>query len=190
MLSCLPSAGRLIAMLMCMIAAGMVLVGAGLPDRASVNAYYPVTPGDLPVAPEEGAVAMPIALPDITSGETISLAAWRGQPVIINFWATWCGPCEAETPLLEAAYVRYQDKGLKIIGMDVGESLFDVRAWRVRQGVTYNLAIDRDGRLISLYRVRGLPTTFFIGRDGVIKQIQYGPVNAAMLDAAIQSLLR
>lgn len=190
MIGYLRRVGRLLAILLCLIAAGVILIAAGLPDRARVNAYYPITPGDLPVAPEEGAMAMPISLPDITSGDMLSLSAWRGQPVIINFWATWCGPCEAETPLLEEAYKRYQDKGLKIIGMDVGENIYDVRSWRSRQGVTYNLAIDRDGRLISLYKVRGLPTTFFIGRDGVIKQIQYGPVNAAGLDSAIQALLR
>lgn len=180
----------MIGIAVCLSAAALVLIAAGLPDRAVVNAVYPIQVGALPVAPETGALAVPLSTIDVSSAQPLSLAAWRGSPILVNFWATWCVPCEAETPLLQAAYARYQPDGLKIIGLDVGETPDAVLAWRARRGVTYNVAIDGNGRLMSLYRVRGLPTTFFIGRDGVIQQIQYGPLNAAGLDSAISSLLR
>jgi len=179
---------RLIAAAACLIAAIGIVLWAGLPDRSRANAVYD-NPQDTPVAPEVGAVAPPLEAADL-NGKRVSLAALRGSPVVINFWATWCGPCITEMPMIQTAYEQYRSQGLRIIGVDSNETPADVMNWQARFGLTYDLLIDRDNRISNAYRVRGLPSTYFIGRDGVIRQIAYGPLTDAGLQAAIADLLR
>ncbi|MCC7450203.1 MAG: TlpA family protein disulfide reductase [Anaerolineae bacterium] len=179
---------RLIAAAACLIAALVIVASAGLPDRSRANAVYD-SPQGAPIAPEVGAVAPPLEAIDL-HGKLVSLAALRGTPVVINFWATWCGPCITEMPLIQAAYAQYRAQGLRIIGVDSNETPAEVLNWQAHFDLTYDLVIDQDSRLASAYRVRGLPSTYFIGRDGVMRQIAYGPLTEAGLSAAIADLLR
>lgn len=105
--------------------------------------------------------------------------AYQGQAHIINFWATWCAPCLQEMPLLEAAY---QD-GIPVIGVNAGaEDAQTVAAWVDALGLSFPIMIDEsDRRLEAAYRVRGLPTTFFIDAAGEVQMIERGALTAENL---------
>ncbi len=171
----------------CMAAAIYIVLAAGLPNRLYINA--PVSIAHTPIAPEVGALAPPIETTAL-DGKHFSLETLRGRPVIVNFWATWCGPCVAEMPMIQAAYETHRTEGLHVVGVDSGEAPADVLAWKSRFRITFDLIIDRDGWLSRDYRVRGLPSTYFIDRAGIIRHIVYGPLSAAGLDAALSDLLR
>lgn len=122
---------RLIAAAACLLAAIWIVLSAGLPDRSRANAIYVISPQDTPVAPEVGAVAPPIEAADL-NGRHISLAAQRGSPVVVNFWATWCGPCITEMPMIQTAYEQYRAQGLRVIGVNSNETPAEVMNWQTR----------------------------------------------------------
>jgi thiol-disulfide isomerase/thioredoxin len=123
-------------------------------------------------------------------GRTISLADLRGKVVWIDFWASWCPPCREETPILRDLYARYRDRGLEIVAISVQESTADdVRRYAETYGLGYPIVADLTGELFRAWRVYGLPTQLFIGRDGVIRRVVQGPVDEAGASAIIESLL-
>jgi peroxiredoxin len=153
---------------------------AGLPNRANSDLF--------PVAPEVGALAPPIEIRDLAN-QPFSLAALHGSPVILNFWAAWCGPCITEMPMLEAAYAAYRRDGLRLIAVDAGEPVQTVLDWKAANHLTFDFLIDQSGAIAADYQVRGYPTTYFISRSGTITHITNGPLTQSELDAAIRSLL-
>jgi len=175
---------RLTASAASLIAALAILLSAGLPPRSGIF----VRPGETPIAAEIGAIAPPFDKVDIHN-RRLSLAALRGAPVVINFWATWCAPCINEMPLLQATYDQYKASGLRVVGINVNEPATDVIAWAQHFHITYDLLIDNDGRLSYQYMVRNLPMTLFVGRDGLIRQIVYGEISASRLAAELTALL-
>ena len=138
----------------------------------------------LPPAPAVGHPAPDFTLTTVT-GETFRLSDLRGTPVVLNFWATWCPPCRAELPELEAARGRLSGK-VAIIGVDQAEAAVRVQAFTETMGLTFTVPLDTGADASRLYAVRSLPTTFFIDRTGVIRQIQLG----AMTGATLEQLLR
>lgn len=123
------------------------------------------------------------------AGVAFSLREARGKPVVLNFWATWCGPCQRELPTLQAATERYGDRVL-IIGVDQGEEAATVQAYVDKLGLTFPIPMDAEFAVSELYNVRGLPTTFFIDPDGVIRQIWLGEMNSITLAEGVAELLR
>lgn len=120
------------------------------------------------------------SLPALEGG-MVDLASYRGQVVVLNFWATWCEPCKREMPALQAAYQEYGDEGLAIIGVNLtddeqlqGNSEEDVRAFLSQFNVTYPTALDSDGEVTNAYRVFPLPTSFFIDAQGQIRYVHVG----------------
>jgi peroxiredoxin len=142
----------------------------------------------LPVVAEPTVLAAEAAVgrmaPDFTlttvSGETVQLAALRGKPVVLNFWATWCGPCQREMPALEAAWQRYRGD-VVFLGVDQGEPLEVVQPFLEDFGVTFPVPLDSDMAVGDRYNVRGMPTTFFIDADGTIRHLWVGEMNAIIL---------
>jgi thiol-disulfide isomerase/thioredoxin len=134
------------------------------------------------VAPEKGAYAPQILRPKIR-GETLDLEALRGQWVILNFWATWCVPCRAEMPELQALY---EDNGVMVIGVNQAESQEMVSAWLSDYGITYPIILDLSEEIYQLYRVRGQPTTYLINPDGLISEIILGETSAEYLLSLMQ----
>ena len=106
----------------------------------------------------------------------ISLGAYRGQPVILNFWASWCIPCKEEAPVLEAVWKRYRSQGLVVLGVDIQDVRGDARRFARRNGMSYPLAYDGPGNTVSHYGVTGVPETFFVAPSGklVCERLQAG----------------
>jgi len=112
------------------------------------------------------------------AGDTVSLASLRGKVVLLNLWATWCPPCRLETPYLQSVFEEYQADGFEIVGvsMDAGDAAADVAMFVEEYGVTYTILHDPEMRGLESYKVLGLPATFLIDRDGVLRWMRYGPI--------------
>ena len=136
------------------------------------------------VEPVVGAQAPDFRLPDL-DGEMVRLRDLRGQNVLLNFWATWCGPCRDEMPVIQA---RYNHGGFAVLAVDFGESRQQVAGFLAQIGVELPVALDADGRVQELYRVRGYPTTFFIDRRGVIRAMYIGQMSEADIDHYLRQL--
>ncbi|MCX6031247.1 MAG: TlpA disulfide reductase family protein [Chloroflexi bacterium] len=141
---------------------------------------------NLPSAPAVGYPAPDFTLTTVT-GETFTLSALRGRPVVLNFWATWCPPCRAELPELQAASGRLAGR-VQIVGVDQGESASQVQAFAGSLGLNFTMPLDTATTVSRLYGVRSLPTTFFIDRSGVIRQMQIGPVTEATLTQLLRTV--
>jgi thiol-disulfide isomerase/thioredoxin len=123
-------------------------------------------------------------------GRPIRLEALRGKVVWLNFWASWCPPCQQETPILRALDEKYRDRGLAIVGVSVQEtSAGDVNAYADRYELDYTIGFDGSGHILRTYRVFALPTQFFLDVNGTIVQVVNGPVDEAGATALIESLL-
>ncbi|MBI2953013.1 MAG: redoxin domain-containing protein [Chloroflexi bacterium] len=123
-----------------------------------------------------GMLAPDFSLADIYGNE-LKLSDFRGQAVMINFWASWCPPCREEMPLMEAAYNERSDKGMAILAVAVNDDAGAVTSFVKELSLTFPVAVDNDNRVALLYRVRAIPTTFFVDREGVIRDIQTGPMD-------------
>jgi cytochrome c biogenesis protein CcmG/thiol:disulfide interchange protein DsbE len=135
-------------------------------------------------------------------GDSLSLSAYRGQVVLVNFWGTWCEPCKRELPALQAANERYGDKGLTIIGVNLtddeqtqGQSEEDIRNFVEQFNLTYPIVLDRDGSVTDAFRVFPLPTSFFIDAQGQIRYVHVGEltlddVTARFTELQQQGLVR
>ena len=120
----------------------------------------------------------------------LELASLRGKAVVLNFWASWCGPCKDETPLLEEGWKRWQDKDVVFVGVDVKDFRGDAREFLARYGVTYRNVYDGKGSTVGRYGVTGFPETYFIDAAGNVRLRIAGPVeDAAELDAGIERAL-
>jgi len=122
-------------------------------------------------APEYGARSL--------SGDSVSLADLRGRAVLLNFWATWCAPCRHETPFLQSLFARSASRGLVVVGvsMDTGDARAQVEDFVREYGVTYPVLVDPQMRGMDLYKVIGLPASFLVDRDGVLRWMRIGPVS-------------
>lgn len=134
------------------------------------------------------------AAPDFSlrtlEGETISLEGLRGKVVILNFWASWCGPCEEETPLLQGLYDKYKDEGLVVLGVNQDESIEAIRKFVDIYNLTFPILID-PGEKVSddLYDVFSIPRTFFIDRNGVIRDFERGSITSVIAEAKAKELI-
>jgi peroxiredoxin len=129
--------------------------------------------------------------PDFTlqtlEGQPFTLSQLRGQPVVLNFWATWCGPCQREMPALQETAARYAGE-IVFAGVDQVETPEVVQQFVTRRGVTFPIPLDPDGAVGSAYNVKGMPTTFFIDADGVIRHIWMGEMNRITLAEGIAKI--
>jgi cytochrome c biogenesis protein CcmG, thiol:disulfide interchange protein DsbE len=129
-----------------------------------------------------------VELPRLGRTETASLADYRGQVVVLNFWASWCKPCRSESPLLERWHGRMKGRGT-VLGVDAHDVTSDARAFIREYGLTYPMLRDRDESTLSDYGVVGFPETFVIDRQGRIAAVQRGPVDDEFMRANVEPLL-
>ncbi len=115
-------------------------------------------------------------------GEEVSLSDFHGQPVVINFWATWCAPCRVEMPALQSRFEKFKDQGLVVLAVDFDEPADIVADFRDEFGLTFEILLDPGAEVQKLYRNRTYPTTFFIDPDGVIQVQHFGPMTEGQID--------
>lgn len=172
--------------LACFAVAAGILAFVGLPDRAEAIALYTL-PDGRHIAPEIGAIAPTLAL-FAADGELIRLSDYDGRVVVLNYWATWCAPCQIEMPALQTLADRYPQQ-VVVLGINAGEPVSLIRQWGVRFRLSFPLLADPDGVTADIYRLRGQPTTIIVAPDGVIDMIYYGPADLHTLENTVSALL-
>lgn len=141
----------------------------------------------LTIAPKIGALAPGFALPTLDK-QTVSLDELRGQPLVLNFWATWCSPCRVEMPYIEAAF-NQKGEEVRFIAINLGDKEGKAKQFVQYMGMSFTVALDSDLAVGNAYNVRYIPTTFFIDREGVIRHIKVGPFSSEdELMALLESL--
>ncbi|MCU0307512.1 MAG: TlpA family protein disulfide reductase [Thermoleophilia bacterium] len=163
---------RLIALAAASVAA-LALAGcgsAGLGDEARLD-----------VAPVEDRTPAPaFRLRALDGGAPVTLAAYRGTPVVVNYWASWCAPCREEMPAL-AAFAR-ANPGVKVLGIAINDEPADSRRFVKKVRADYDHAIDQPGDVAQRYGVAGLPTTVVVDAEGRIATTWPGPIERADLE--------
>lgn len=143
-------------------------------------------------APVTGAPAPDFTLESLT-GETVTLSQFLGQPVLINFWASWCPPCRLEMPDLVGAYEAHKSEGFVLLGVNLTyqDSLPDVQAFVDEFNMTFPVLLDEDGHVTDdLYRLRGLPLSVFVNREGVITRAHIGALTASQIETYVGEILQ
>lgn len=121
-------------------------------------------------------------------GKLINLDDYRGHTVLINFWATWCAPCRLEMPYLQSRYERSKDK-FTLLAVNNGESRDDVESFVNEYGLTFEVLLDPNAEVQSLFRIRGYPTTILIDSDGIIRFQHVGIMTEDQLDNVLQAYI-
>ena len=111
----------------------------------------------------------------LLGGETLKLRAQRGKPVLVNFWATWCGPCREEMPAMERLYLKHRDRGFVLLAVSVDSDATLVRPFLDKLKLTFPVTLDTKMDLANVYGVRALPASFLIDRNGYLTALALGP---------------
>ncbi|MBK8987500.1 MAG: TlpA family protein disulfide reductase [Chloroflexi bacterium] len=135
-----------------------------------------------------GDTATNFYLPDLT-GEIVDLESFRGRPVIVNFWATWCAPCRLEMPALEAAYQAHQADDLVILAVNSQETHQDVTDFFAELGLTFTPLLDYDGQISRLYSVFNFPSTYFIDEAGRVTAVHRGLLSAEQIETYLAAII-
>jgi len=152
-------------------------------SQASAVAFQSANPVSAP-PPAVGAPAADFSLADV-SGQTVKLSDFKGQVVLLNFWATWCGPCQLEMPTIEKTYEAWKAQGLAVVAVEVGDPLPDVQSFANQNRLTFRVLWDEKATVSNLYQISVLPTSFVIDREGKITQQEIGMLS----DSGLQGYL-
>lgn len=176
------------------VAAAGVLAGLAL--LAALWVFVGRAPQAVVAVSEVRFPAPGFVLPTLDGGR-FDLQAQRGKIVLVNFWATWCKPCEQETPDLQAAYAKLSREGLVIVGVDLtngeraqGTTDRDIRNWVARFDVEYPIALDETGQVQRDYKLYPIPVSYFVDRDGAVRFVRVGPLTTADVERLFRQLQR
>jgi len=148
------------------------------------------------LAAQSHAVALQDEAPDFTlkslEGSNLRLEEYRGQVVLINFWASWCGPCRQEMPLLDQLHNRYEETGFAVLGVNVEGEVKPAQKIVDKTKVTFPVLIDEDQKVSEMYNLEAMPSTVVVDRDGVIRYIHrgYKPGDEAKYFEIVKTLIR
>jgi thiol-disulfide isomerase/thioredoxin len=165
-------------------------------DRLALPTATPTptnTPAPTPIPPPVEGLRVGNTAPDFTLGSNrasrVSLSNLRGKIVILNFWASWCPPCRYEVPTLQAIHNEYGPQGVVVLAVNEGEKLSNVERFAYDNGISFAVWLDEDGWAGNIYRVRSIPTTYFIDEEGIIRAIQIGSMTREQIVAHLEELL-
>jgi len=123
------------------------------------------------------------------TGKTLVLASYKGKPVYLNFFATWCPPCNSEAPSVGKLAAKYAKRGLAVIGVDELEGAPKAQSFMGQYHLAYPAVLDSDGGALRAFGGFGLPVHVFIARSGTVKVVHIGEMSPAEIEAAIKSIL-
>ena len=158
-----------------------------LRDRSAAGGAAPPSAASATEGPA-GAARLDLTVKDM-NGASVRLADYKGQVIVLNFWATWCGPCQTEIPELVEAYSAYKDRGVIVLGVSIDDSAETLKAYAPTMKINYPVLLMQDDVDQAYGPIFGVPVTFFIGRDGTIARKHFGPVTKAQLAQEIKALL-
>lgn len=155
-----------------------------LPDALNTTGRSPAT---------EIGRAAPDFLLQTPEGDDVRFSDLRGEPVLVNFWASWCTPCREEMPEIVRAYNEHRDDGLLVVAVNLQENADQVREFAREFGMDFTVVIDRNGQVGDSWRiggpVEGIPASYFIDRDGVVRDRVYGPMTEEALAEKLETIL-
>jgi thiol-disulfide isomerase/thioredoxin len=120
---------------------------------------------------------------------TLDLASFHGRPVVLDFWATWCGPCQMEAPIVNALAERYKDRGLAVVGVNTSDADGLAEHFARRKSLHFPIVFDADNAIAQKYDVSSLPTLVVVSKEGKIVAVRHGLTSAAELDELIRGYL-
>ena len=142
------------------------------------------------LAQSPGAAAIDFRLKTLAGG-TVSLAEYRGRPLLLNFWATWCKPCRAEMTDIIAAYNVHRDQDLQVLAINLTdqERMKDVRTFVSELQMPFPVLLDEKGKVRKSYALRGVPTSVFIDSSGVVRFVNPGPITRELIERGLAAIL-
>ncbi len=174
------------------VGAGLLLIGIAaifMLPKSPTSANVSDAPNDGSSVPAPVEYPAPeLTLTDLTGSET-SLADYQGQVVLVNLWATWCPPCKAELPILQAYYEKHAKEGFVIIGIEDGEPSDDVAAFIKTRDLTYPIWIDQEGKTEIAFMTFTLPSSYVIDRTGTVRLAWSGAISDAMLEKYVTPII-
>jgi peroxiredoxin len=170
---------------------GLALIFAGILVIAVFGIDWGFLGGNDPAAQIPAGTTIGRRAPDFDTigldGNTLALSDFKGKFVLLNFWATWCSPCRVEMPFLQARHEQYP-ADLVIVGVDFDEPAELVASFVEEYGLSFEIALDPGGLIQDQYEIRGYPTSIFLDRDGVIREIHIGVMSEGQLDGYLADL--
>lgn len=186
--------GSRLAAIVLVLAAGFALVprvSAGCEEK--LRAHEPAPAFDAAL------VANAAALPNAAAGDgaaggvgtkkTLAMADLAGHPVLLDFWATWCGPCQAELPIVNTIASRFKDRGLVVVGVNTSDERSLAEALVKRRGLTFPIVYDEGNDIAHSYHVSSLPTLVVVSKEGKIVAVRRGVTSDAELDRLVREVL-
>jgi thiol-disulfide isomerase/thioredoxin len=162
----------------------------------SAWAFYSRVPtnetDELVSSPRVGFLAPDFSLERLESADLVTLSNLRGKVILVNIWASWCPPCREEMPAINRVYQEYESQGFEVLAVNTTyqDNEADAAAFAQNLGLTFPILLDRTGEISQSYLLRGLPSSYFIDREGIIRSVVVGgPMTETLIRTKIQELL-
>ncbi len=163
------------------------MIGGGA--LAAALALILVSESHVPARVGRGSAAPDFSLSTLGGSDPISLSALRGRVVLVNFWATWCKPCEDEMPSMERLYQRLHPEGLELVAVSVDQDVELVASFRERLAISFPIALDPDQRVSRLYQTTGFPESLLIDASGTVVERYVGPRDWEIYEPRVRRLI-